>query len=244
MAAVAAAEPSGYVIGQGVNSIFTITRLSGTIVPFTLDSFTVLGNYATDVGVLAVHPDSRWRTLDDFVADARRSPGKLTYASAGAGTVSSLSIQALAHDLGLDMTAVPFAGGAQVTVAILGQHVDIGMVPYSTGAATFREGKLRALVTTAARRLPPLPDVPTLAEKGIAANGLNLVMGLYAPRGLAGDVRATLADAVRKAAHDPAMVTSIEGIGLFAQYEDAAAARARLDAEYRDIVALGARLQR
>jgi tripartite-type tricarboxylate transporter receptor subunit TctC len=149
---VATAEPNGYTIGQGVNSIFTITRISGTSVPFTLDDFTLLGNYATDVSVLAVSADAPWQTLDDLIAYVHANPGKLNYASAGVGTVSSLSMQALAHQFKLNMTAVPFPGGAQLTTAILGGQVDIGMVPYTTGAGMFQAKKLRGLVTTAAKR--------------------------------------------------------------------------------------------
>ncbi len=138
---VATAEPNGYTIGQGVNSIFTITRISGTSVPFTLDDFSLLGNYATDVSVLAVSADAPWQSFDDVVAYVHNNPGKLNYASAGVGTVSSLSIQALAHHFKLDMIAVPFQGGAQLTTAILGKQVDIGMVPYTTGAGDVREPK-------------------------------------------------------------------------------------------------------
>jgi tripartite-type tricarboxylate transporter receptor subunit TctC len=240
---VATAEPNGYTIGQGVNSIFTITRISGTAVPFTLDDFALLGNYATDVSVLAVSADAPWRTLDDIVDYVHGNPGKLNYASAGVGTVSSLSMQTLAHNFKLTMVAVPFQGGAQLTTAILGRQVDIGMVPYTTGAAMFAASKLRALVTTAPKRLPKLPDVPTLAEKGITANGLNLIMGLYAPRGLPDAIRGTLVGAVAKAAKDPAFVAKIEAIGLFGQYEDPAKARSRLESEYADIVALNRALQ-
>jgi tripartite-type tricarboxylate transporter receptor subunit TctC len=240
---VATAEPNGYTIGQGVNSIFTITRISGTTVPFTLDDFSLLGNYATDVSVLAVSAEAPWRTLDDIVDYVHGNPGKLNYASAGVGTVSSLSMQALAHHFKLIMVAVPFQGGAQLTTAILGRQVDIGMVPYTTGAAMFESGKLRALVTTAPKRLPKLPDVPTLAEKGITANGLNLIMGLYAPRGLPDGIRSRLVDAVAKAAKNPSFVAKIEAIGLFGQYEDPAKAHSRLESEYADIVALNRALQ-
>ncbi len=244
MQAVAVADPNGYTIGQGVNSIFTITRvIAGTKVPFDFDNFTLLGNYATDVSVLAVSADAPWNTLDELVAYVRANPGKLTYASAGVGTVSSLSMQALRHSFKLDMTAVPFQGGAQLTVAILGKHVDVGMVPYSTGVAMFRDKKLKGLVTTAAARLAPLPEVPTLAEKGIKANGLNLIMGLYAPKGLPDAVRKTLVDAVQTAAKDPAVVSKLEGIGLFARYESPEVALKRLQTEYNDIVELGKQLQ-
>jgi tripartite-type tricarboxylate transporter receptor subunit TctC len=240
---VATAAADGYTIGQGVNSIFTVTRISGTTVPFTLDNFTLLGNYATDVSVLAVNAEAPWRSFDDLVSYVRANPGKLTYASAGVGTVSALSLQALAHDFKLDMVAVPFQGGAQLTTAILGGQVDMGMVPYTTGAAMFASKKLRPLVTTAPHRLAPLPDIPTLAEKGITQAGLNLIMGLYAPRGLPDAVNGTLVNALAKAAHDPAFVSKIEAIGLFSQYEDPAAARQRLKSEYDDILALSHELK-
>jgi tripartite-type tricarboxylate transporter receptor subunit TctC len=240
---VATAEPNGYTIGQGVNSIFTITRISGTNVLFTLDDFSLLGNYATDVSVLAVSADAPWQSFDEIVAYVHANPGKLNYASAGVGTVSSLSLQALAHHFKLDIVAVPFQGGAQLTTAILGKQVDIGMVPYTTGAAMFESKKLRALVTTAPNRLPKLPDVPTFAEKGITANGLNLIMGLYAPRGLSDGVQTALVQGLAKAAKDATFIGKIEAIGLFGQYEEPAKAHARLESEYNDIVALNRELQ-
>ncbi len=167
MQAVAVADPNGYTDRPRRQFDFTITRvIAGTNVPFSSDSFTLLGNYATDVSVLAVHPDARWKTLEELIDYARANPGKLTYASAGVGTSSSLAMQVLAHVFKIDMTAVPFPGGAQLTVAILGKHVDVGMVPYSTGVAMFREDKLRGLATTAPTRLAQLPNVPALAEKG------------------------------------------------------------------------------
>ena len=244
MQAVASAAPDGYTIGQGVNSIFTITRISGTHVPFTLDDFSLLGNYVTDVSVLAVSADARWKTFDDVVAYARANPGKLNYASAGIGTVSQLSMETLAHKFSLNMVAVPFPGGAQLTTAILGKQIDIGMVPYTTGAAMFKANKLRPLLTTAPERLRQLPGIPTFADKGITENGLNLIMGLYAPRALPDGLRDTLTDAVAKAARDPAFVAKVEGLGLLARYESPAAARKRLEVEYADIVALNHALQR
>lgn len=244
MQAVATAAPDGYTIGQGVNSIFTITPISGTHVPFTLDDFTLLGNYVTDVSVLAVSADAPWQTLDDLVAYAHANPGKLNYASAGIGTVSQLSMLALSHKLDLNMIAVPFPGGAQLTTAILGRQIDLGMVPFTTGGAMFKAKKLRPVLTTAPERLTQLPDVPTFAEKAITQNGLNLVMGLYAPHGLPDSVRATLVGAVAKAAHDPSYLAKVEGLGLLPRYEDPAAAHARLQSEYADILALSKQLQK
>ena len=168
LSSVATAAPNGYTIGAGINSAFTIVHISGSTVPYSLDSFALIGNYATDVSVLAVRPEAPWQTLQELVEFAHKNPGKLTYGSAGVGTVSSLSMESVrARVQAGHHRGGSFAGGAQMTVAILGKHVDVGMVPFSTGAAMLRERKLRPLLTTAAKRLAPLPDTPTLSEIGV-----------------------------------------------------------------------------
>jgi tripartite-type tricarboxylate transporter receptor subunit TctC len=171
MSSVATAAPNGYTIGAGVNSIFTVVHISGSTVPFTIDDFLPIGNYASDVSILAVHPDASWRNFEELIDYARNNPGKLSYASAGVGTVSSLSMQSIISASRLEITAVPFAGGAQATMAVIGHHVDLGMVPYSTAAQMLRERKLRPLMTTAPARLAPLPETPTLSEKGSPRKG-------------------------------------------------------------------------
>jgi tripartite-type tricarboxylate transporter receptor subunit TctC len=243
MSAVATATPNGYTIANGVNSTFTVVHISGATVPYGVDDFAVIGNYATDVSVLAVNAEAPWQTFEELIAFARANPGKLTYGSAGIGTVSSLSMQSVRHAFGLDMTAVPFPGGAQLAVAVLGKHVDIGMVPYSTGAAMLREKKLRPLVTTSATRLKPMPATPTLAEKGLSTKGFNLVLGLYAPRGTPDASLHVLVNALAQTTRDPAVEAKLENIGLFAQYESPAVARERLAGEYRDILAIDRKLK-
>ena len=219
MQAVASAAPDGYTIGQGVNSIFTITRISGTHVPFTLDDLQSAGNYVTDVSVLAVSADANGRRFDDVVAYARPIRASSITPQPGSAPYRNLSMEALAHKFRLNMVAVPFPGGAQLTTAILGKQIDIGMVPYTTGAAMFKANKLRPLLTTAPERLRQLPGIPTFADKGITENGLNLIMGLYAPALCRYGLRDTLTDAVAKAARDPAFVAKVEGLGLLARYE-------------------------
>jgi len=243
MNSVATAAANGYTIAAGINSTFTVVHISGSTVPYSLDSFALIGNYATDVSVLAVHPDAPWKTLQELVEFAYKNPGKLTYGSAGVGTVSSLSMESVKHAFKLDITSVPFAGGAQMTVAILGKHVDIGMVPYSsTAAAMLQEKKLRPLLTTAAKRLLPLPDVPTLGEVGVPVKAFNLVLGLYAPKATPEAALNVLVNALAETMKDPAVEAKIENIGLFAQYENPAVARERLMNEYKDVLELDRQL--
>ena len=118
------------------------------------------------------------------------------------------------------------------------------MVPYTSGAAMFRENKLRALATTAPGRMSQLADIPTLAEKGIKANGLNLIMGLYAPKGLPDDVEKILVGAVRDAIKNPTSMAAIEKIGLLTHYEGPAEARQRLETEAKDILGLSQQLKK
>jgi tripartite-type tricarboxylate transporter receptor subunit TctC len=243
MSAVATAPADGYVIGAGVNSIFTVVHISGSSVPFTLDNFAVIGNYATDVSVLCVNAEAPWQTFQELIDHARKSPGKLTYGSAGIGTVSSLSMESIKHAFKLDITAVPFPGGAQLTMAVLGKHVDIGMVPYSTGAALLREKKLRPLVTTAPKRLPPLADVPTIGEVGLSAKGFNLVLGLFAPKGTPDSALKVLVNALDETMKDPAVEAKFQTIGLFTQYENPALAHQRLTSEYKDVLEVGRQLK-
>ena len=244
MSSVATAAPDGYTIGQGVTSVFTIVRMSGSTVPYELDSFVLIGNYASDASVVAVNPDSPWKTFDELIAFARTNPGKLSYGSAGIGTSSALGMQAITSAFKLDMTAVPFAGGAQLATAILGRHVDTGLVPYSTGAAMLRDNKLRALATTTAARLPGFPDVPTFAEKGLSIKGLDLVLGLYAPKGIPDANARILVGALQQTMSDPAVAAKLATVGLFTQYEGPAAARERLEQEYHDILELDRTLKR
>jgi tripartite-type tricarboxylate transporter receptor subunit TctC len=238
MSSVATAAPNGYTVGAGVNSIFTVVHISGSTVPFTIEDFLVIGNYASDVSVLAVHPDSSWSNFEELVDHARNNPGKLSYASAGAGTVSSLSMQSIIAGSKLDITAVPFAGGAQVTMAVVGRHVDLAMIPYSTGAQMLRQGKLRPLLTTASARLAQLQHIPTLSEKGFPTKGFNLVLGLYAPKQSPQEAISVLVEALRRTMDEPEVAAKLENVGLLPHYEDPKTARARLDEEFKDIVAL------
>jgi|SRR5579862_1995833 len=244
MQEVATADPNGYTIGQGINSIFTVTRISGTSVPFTLDNFTLLGNYATDVSVLAVNVDAPWKTLDDVAAYAHDNPGKLNYASAGHRH------RVIAEHAGAGPSFQTRYGRRSVSgrCATDDRHFERAN-RYRHGALhdgrrNVHEQQASPLITTAPIRLSRLADVPTFIERGIAENGLNLVMGLYGPKGLVDRVRNVLVDAVAKSAHDTSFTAKVEAVGLLARYEDPAAARKHLEAEYADIPALSRKLEK
>ena len=236
LSAVASSQPNGYTLGASVNSIFTVVHISGSTVPFTLDNFDIIGQYAADTSVLCVSTEAPWQTFDEMVDYARKNPGKLSYGSSGIGTVSSLSMESIKHAFNLDITAVPFPGGGQLALALLGKHVDLGMVPHSAGAAMLRDKKLRPLMVTSPKRLPSLPVVPSIGESGLSAKGFDLVLGLVAPKGLPERTAGILVNALAETMKDQQVVSKLENVGLFARYEDPATARDRLLREYQDVI--------
>src|SRR5205085_10341673 len=109
-----------------------------------------------------------WKTFEELVDHARRNPGKLAYGSAGQGTNSFFTMELLKLAYGLDMTHVPFGGSGPVKNALLGGHVQIGATALSPVLPVIRSGDITPLVTSAIRRNPAIPGVPTMTEKGQA----------------------------------------------------------------------------
>jgi tripartite-type tricarboxylate transporter receptor subunit TctC len=172
-----------------------------------------------------------------MVAYAKKNPGKLTYGSAGAGTISHLNMEMLKQAYGLDIAHVPFGGTGPVKNAILGGHVDLATTALSPMLPLVRSGDLVALVTTAPRRLPGV-DAPTMAEKGLAQASLNTTSQLYVPARTPREVVDKLGRALEKTMKDPAVIAAIEKAGMVADYQDGDATRKDIESEYRAIAGL------
>ena len=236
---VAKADPDGYTLAMGINSAFTVARISGVDVPYGIDDFAPIGNYAVDANVLVVNANAPWKTFEELVDYAHKNPGKLNFGTAGSGTLSALSMQVVTSHFKLDLTEVPFRGGAPLVVALAGNHVDVGMIGYSSGAAMFEDKRLRALASTSETRMALLPDVPTFAEKGLSTRGLNMILGLYAPKETPPAALKVLVEALERTIKDPQVTARLEKIGLNALYESPSEVQARLHKEQESIAALG-----
>jgi tripartite-type tricarboxylate transporter receptor subunit TctC len=147
--------------------------------PFT--SFESICYLARTPTVIFVNSASTYRTLADLMNAARAKPGELTLAATGPATPAQIAFEMLKRAANVNMTFVPYPGGATVVTAVLGEHVTSALSDYPGAAEQLKAGKLRALAVAAETRIEALPDVPTVAEAGYKDSESDLWFGLAAP---------------------------------------------------------------
>lgn len=131
--------------------------------------------------VLVVNGKSPFRTLGDFVDAARAKPGELSISTVGPNTTQHIAVERFKRAAGINLTYVPYTGGAPAINALLGGHVTAVLQNYSELGEPVKAGALRALATPTPQRIPPLPDVPTIAEAGYKDFFAEVWFGLVAP---------------------------------------------------------------
>jgi len=226
----AKARPDGHTVYVSTNSVLTISPHLKQL-PYKRADFTPIGAFAVDLGVITVRGNAPAKTLDEFVAYARKNPGKLNYGSAGYGTVSFFTMELFKMAYGLDLVHVPFQGTGPVKNAIMGGHVTIATSGFGSLSPLIRSGDLVALVTTSPTRVAAFPNVPTMTEKGFPDASLNIWMGLYVPAPTPKPVVDTLVKALARAAKDPALSGGLEKAGMHLDYRDPAATLKLLETE-------------
>jgi tripartite-type tricarboxylate transporter receptor subunit TctC len=229
---VTAAGADGYTLYFTTNTTLTILPVTQPEVKHRLSDFAAVASATADFGSVTVRADGPWKTLEELAAYAKKNPGKLSYGSAGVGTLSSFAMEIFKMSQGLDIVHVPYQGTGPVKTAILGKHVHLVSSGFSSLGPLIKSGDLIALFTTAPRRIGAYPDVPTAAEKGIPEATLNLWVLLAAPAGTPKSVVDTLARAMEKTMKQPEVVNAVEKTGMVVDYHGPAATQRLLEAEY------------
>lgn len=191
---VAGQKPDGYSLVWNSNSIST-TYHSGQLA-FDYHAFDGVARVLVESPLLVVRSDARWKSLKDFIDDAKGRPGKVTIANSGTGSHTHITAVALAKASGIQVVDVPYSA-AQVVPAVLGSHVDAMVQLPGALAGNLKAGQLRALAALIPARDPMLPDIPTAEEQGVHVS-LEAWRGIAVPRGTPAPVIATLEDAIRK----------------------------------------------
>jgi tripartite-type tricarboxylate transporter receptor subunit TctC len=177
-----------------------------------------------DPVVLVVKADAPWKTYQEFVADARANPDKITYGSSGAYSASHLPIEMLAHAAGMKLRHISYSGGGPAIQAVLGGHIGVTASSPSAISAHIKAGTLRALVGTGAKRITSLPDVPSAVELGYKDAEFYIWIGLFAPANTPDAVVQTLRADIQKAVTmDNGFVQSMTKLGAVPDYRPAAA---------------------
>ncbi|ADV01535.1 tripartite tricarboxylate transporter substrate binding protein [Alicycliphilus denitrificans] len=180
---LATSAADGYTLGIGAAGSMAITfELNPKATPYKPESFTPVTMLATQPNVVIVNmsvPANNIGELKDYIA---RTPSA-SYGIAGIGISNHLIAEAMLARMGVKMAAVPYKGAAPVITDLLGGHIAMTMDNITTAAQLAKEGKVKALGVTTAKRAPQLPDVPTLQEQGLAGFDMPTWQGLFLPAG-------------------------------------------------------------
>lgn len=232
---VARTKPDGYTIYATTNSTLTIITAMQSDLPYRHTDFAPIGSYMADLGVITAKTGASWKTLDELVDYAKRNPGKLSYGSAGLGTVSFFTMELFKIAYGLDIAHVPFQGTGPVKNAILGGHVQLASSGFGSMAPLIKSGDLMPLVTTSPKRVAEFPNVPTMAEKGFPEASLNIWMGLYVPAKAPKEVIDKLVKALAATVKEPSVIAATEKAGMLIDHRDPEATRKLLDVEHEAV---------
>lgn len=199
----ATAAADGYTL-TATGMLNTIAQGLYEKVPFDIvNDFVHVATIAGGAQWLVVHRDAGIDSLAGLIAQAKREPGKLSYASSGQGSTGHLVMEMLQRATGTTMTHIPYKGGAPALQDVIGGQVPITVIPLSGALVHIQSGKLKVLAVSSATRSPDLPQVPTFEELGYKQLTVVSWLGLSAPKGTPADIVAKLNAAVRASLENP-----------------------------------------
>jgi len=222
MGQAAKAKADGYTILLALSSLTVIPEADVVLARppmFALAELRPIARYTADPTVLAVRADAPWKTVQQFVDDAKKRPGAINYGSSGSYGTMHVPMEILSQSANIKMTHIPFTGAGPAVAALLGGQIDA----VSSGPATVlqhvKAGKLRVLGHWGSTQLAALPDVPSLKESGFNSEYAQW-SGLFIPSGVPEAITQRLRAAAKAAALDAKVKEVILNAGSPVQYQD------------------------
>jgi tripartite-type tricarboxylate transporter receptor subunit TctC len=213
-AEIARAAPDGHTLGLATVSTHGVNPAINPRLPYdALSDFTPISNLASVPNVVSVHPGLAVHDLRELIAKARREPGKITYASAGNGSLSHMLGELFKASTGTDFLHVPYKGVGPALNDTLGGQVNVLFDNLPSSLPHILSGKLRALAVSSPARLDALPGVPTFAESGVPQLNDPSWFGLVAPARLPEPVLSRIHAAVTKALAAPELRSRMRQAG-------------------------------
>lgn len=208
---IEAANNDGYVMGTTSMSTITAKYVSPTYPD--IHNVDLVANVISIPATLTVSANSPWQTLEEYIADAKANPNKITTSHSGIGASAHIYTMVFENEAGIQTNQIPYPAYAEAVVAVIGGHVDATHVPLPDVAPQIEAGRLRLLAIASEERHPDYPDVPTFKERGI-----NFAMGNYSgfvvPKGTPEEYRKALEDGIGLAMQDPKIVNFLLEAGF------------------------------
>ena len=174
-------RPDGYTFVMGTASNISVRPLIDKVPFDPIKDFAAIIHTTTVPLVLCVHPSVAARSVKEFIALGRSKEARLNFASSGEGTISHLAGELFKMSSGVTMSHVPYKGGGQAIIDVIAGHVQLGFINILEASSQIKSERLRALAVTTAERSPILPNVPTVAESGLAGYEVTQWSGMLAP---------------------------------------------------------------
>jgi len=223
-AAAARAEPDGYTLLMTLSSLAVLPeadRLFGRQPVYEVSQLTPIARVLADPTLLAVPASAPWKTLEEFVADAKRRPGEIRYGSSGPYGTLHIAMEMFAASAGIKLLHIPFRGAAPALNAILTGTVDAIASAPGTLKQQVDDGKMRVLANWGAERIASFPDLPTFKERGYKDVEFYIWAGLFAQKALPEPLVMRLRAAMGQVAKSPEVVKTFETAGSPVAYMDA-----------------------
>jgi tripartite-type tricarboxylate transporter receptor subunit TctC len=222
MSQAAKAKPDGYTILLALSSLTVIPEADVVLARpamFALNELRPIARFTADPTVLAVRADSPWKTVQQFVDDAKKRPGAINYGSSGSYGTMHVPMEILSQNAGIKMTHAPFTGAGPAVVALLGGQIDAVSSGPATVLQQVKAGKLRVLGHWGTTQLAALPEVPSLKDAGFSSEYAQW-SGLFIPATVPEPIAQRLRAAAKAAALDVKVKEVILNAGSPVQYQD------------------------
>jgi tripartite-type tricarboxylate transporter receptor subunit TctC len=223
MSFVANSKADGYTLLMALSSISIIPeadKLFDRKPAYTMDQLMPIALISADPTIFVVNASRPWKSVKEFVDEAKRRPGEISFSSSGVYGTLHMAMEMLSHAAGISLKHVPYAGAGPALTAILGGHVDTLASGPAVVIPQVKAGKLRPLAGWGAKRVAALPEVPTFKELGYDIE-FYIWAGLFAPKGTPDPVMKLVRDAVKQAVKTPEFKAAMDKLETPIAYMDA-----------------------
>jgi len=217
MKSVMTAPPDGYKMAMVVAALAILPNIGQA--QWTVDDFKYVAKLNDDPSAITVKVDAPWKSIDEFLADAKKRPGEISVGNAGPGSIWHIATAALEDKANVKLKHVPFQGSSPAVTALLGGHIDAVSVSPAEVAAQVNAGKLKILAIMSDKRIKGYESIPTLKERKIDLS-IGTWRGLTLPKDTPNEIVDVLREATKKIIVEPSYIQGADRSGLGLAYLD------------------------